>query len=300
MSVEDQFGSAIEAAGLIRPAVIFGDGKLHRFSPTGKRGDLAGWYVLHLDDVPAGCFGDWRTGYQENWCAKEEGELTPAERQVQRERIRATQEMREVEQCRRYGEAASGASALWNAADPVTDHPYLARKGVQPHGTRSDGYSLLIPMRDTAGELHSLQRIMPDGDKRFMPYGRTRGCYFSIGKPDGVVYVAEGFATGASVHEATGHAVAVGFTTVNLLPVALALRAKYPALRIVIAADDDHLALRNSGRTAAAKAALAVGGMVAVPLFPPKRPDKATDFNDLHAIAGLAAVRACFAELEGT
>ena len=45
--------------------------------------------------------------------------------------------------------------------------------------------------------------------------------------------------------------------------------------------------------TKAKQAALAVGGMVAVPEFGPDRPDGATDFNDLAALAGLDAVKAC-------
>jgi putative DNA primase/helicase len=126
-----------------------------------------------------------------------------------------------------------------------------------------------------------------------MPGGRKKGCYHSIGKPAGVLIVCEGFATGASSHEATGDAVAVAFDAGNLEPVAVALRVKYPSLKIIIAADDDHLTDGNPGMTKARAAALAVGGLLAVPSFPAGRPDKATDFNDLHQLAGADAVRAC-------
>ena len=84
----------------------------------------------------------------------------------------------------------------------------------------------------------------------------------------------------------------------NLQAVAMALHAKYPDLQIVIAADDDHATEGNPGMTAARQAALSVGGMVAVPLFDANRPAKATDFNDLHQLQGLEAVKAVFAELE--
>ena len=103
--------------------------------------------------------------------------------------------------------------------------------------------------------------------------------------------VCEGYATGVSIHEATGHAVAVAFTSGNLEAVALALRAKYPDLKIIVAADDDHLTDRNPGMAKAKAAALAVGGLVAVPLFPEDRHDKATDFNDLHQLGGFEAVK---------
>jgi putative DNA primase/helicase len=150
---------------------------------------------------------------------------------------------------------------------------------------------LVIPMRDTAGTLHSLQTIGPDGDKRFLPGGRVSGCYYSIGKPNGMLIVCEGFATGASIHACTGHAVAVAFNAGNLESVAVALRAKYPTLAITIAADDDWRTDGNPGLTKATAAALVVNGQLAVPEFQPGRPDKATDFNDMAALCGSDAVK---------
>ena len=158
---------------------------------------------------------------------------------------------------------------------------------------------LIVPMRDTAGTLHSLQSIATDGEKRFMLGGRVKACYHSIGRPDGAVIVCEGYATGASIHEATGEAVAVSFNAGNLMPVATALHTKYPELVLLLAADDDHQSEGNPGMSAAKSAALAVGGFVVAPHFPAGRPNKATDFNDLAALAGLGAVRACFLEIVG-
>ena len=51
--------------------------------------------------------------------------------------------------------------------------------------------------------------------------------------------------------------------------------------------------------SSAKSAALAVGGFTVVPQFPADRPAKATDFNDLAALAGLDAVRVCFSEIVG-
>lgn len=78
---------------------------------------------------------------------------------------------------------------------------------------------------------------------------------------------------------------------------AQALSRKFPALPIVLAADDDHATEGNPGLTAARAAALAVGGLLVVPQFPAGRPRKATDFNDLYSLAGADAVRACFTEV---
>lgn len=290
----EHFRLAIAAAGLEAPDSINANGAIHRFSTNGKRGDDSGWYMLHTDGIAAGAFGCWRTGLQSSWCAKSDNAMTDAERDAHRQRIKAMKAQREAELQAAQQEASQTAAALWQEAAPApAAHEYLSRKRIKPHGAKFDGYRLMIALRDTVGTLHSLQTIAPDGEKRFLPGGRVRGCYHSIGKPGGVLIVCEGYATGASIHEATGHAVAVAFNAGNLDAVALALRAKYADLKIIVAADDDHLTDGNPGMSKAAAAALAVGGLLAVPSFPADRPDKATDFNDLHQLAGADAVRGC-------
>ncbi len=287
------FRLAIEAAGLTPPDTINADGSLHRFSTNGNRGDDSGWYCLHLDGIPAGVFGCWREGLQSTWCAKSDKEMTQAEREAHRQRIKAMQVQREADTAHRQQQASESAATLWAQADPATDHAYLTAKGIKGHGVKVFGDKLLIPMRDTAGKLHSLQTIGADGAKLFHPGGRVKGCYFGVGKPAGLLIVCEGYATGASIHEATGHAVAVAFNAGNMGEVAAALRAKYTAMRIIVAADDDHLTADNPGLTKATAAAQAVRGSLAVPVFPPDRGDKHTDFNDLHQHSGADAVKAC-------
>ncbi len=289
------FKDSIASAGLIPPDVIHADGKLHRFSASGKRGDDTGWHVLHLDGVPAGAFGCWRLGITETWCSKPDTELTQVEREAHWQRIKAMQAQREADQAARQQAAAAEATKRWQTAKTCTQHPYLTTKAVQAHGVRIDAAgALMVPMRDTTGTLHSLQTITPDGEKRFLTGGKVKGCYHAIGKPKGGrLIVCEGYATGASIHEATGDPVAVAFNSGNLEAVALALRAKYPALKITMAADDDHLTDGNPGITKATAAAQAVGGGVAVPDFGAPRPHQATDFNDLRQVAGLDAVRRC-------
>jgi putative DNA primase/helicase len=142
------------------------------------------------------------------------------------------------------------------------------------------------------GELHSLQFIGPDGGKRFLTGGRVAGCYFSIGSTQGAaaLCIAEGFATGATIHQA-GHPVAVAFNAGNLKAVAQAMRDRFPALPLIVCADDDDATDGNPGLTKACEAARAVGGLLAVPDFGPERPAGATDFNDLAAVRGMEAVR---------
>ena len=182
------------------------------------------------------------------------------------------------------------------------DHPYLARKGVQAHGLRVYRGALVVPARDAAGVLHSLQFIGASGTKRFLKGARVQGRYCLVGSPGDegrgephvaardVVCVVEGFATGASVQEATGHAVAVAFHAGNLAAVARAIRERHPQAGIVVCADDDRDTLGNPGLTHARQAALAVGGLLAVSDFGPDRPAGASDFNDLHRHRGLSAV----------
>lgn len=292
-----QFRDAIKNAGLEPPEVIEPDSKLHRFSANGKRGDDAGWYVLHADGIPAGAFGDWRSGLSETWRADIGRKLTPAEEAAHRARLDAIRREREVEDAKRKAEAQAQAAAIWQAARPATEHPYLIAKGVASYGLRLDVGRLVIPLRDSEGVLHSLQFIAHDGEKRFLPGGHVKGGYFAIGKPNGTLCIAEGYATAASIHEATRHAVAVAFNAGNLLPVALALRAKYPELRIIVCADNDQWTEGNPGVTKAREAAETVGGLLAMPSFRDIA-TKPTDFNDLAKLEGPEAVRRCIEQAQ--
>ena len=287
----EQFRTAIQDAGLTPPEVIESDGELHRFSSNGKRRDNAGWYVLHVDGLPAGAFGDWRTGVSDTWRADIGRALSPREDAAHRARVEAMRRTRDAEEARHRTEARARATDIWQSAPrAANDHPYLIGKGISAHGLRLYEGALVIPMRDGT-DLHSLQFIAADGTKQFLRGGRVRGCYFVIGTPESVLCVAEGYATGASIHEATGHAVAVAFNAGNLVATAQAVRATFPACRLVICADDDAHTAGNPGLTKAREAAQSTHGFLAVPDFGAHRPDGGTDFNDLHRHAGLAAVR---------
>ena len=278
MSTEANFQAAMVGAGLVPPETINADGHLHRFGVGGK----SCWYVLHDDGIPSGAYGDWRTGHTETWCAKSKADMSDAERQATWDRIKAAQRQRDAERDRIQAEAASRALAIWTAAAPAIEHDYLTRKSIQAHGVRTDGHHLLIPMRDTSSKLWSLQTISPEGEKRFMPGGRVKGCYCPVGKPDGRVTLCEGYATGATLCETAGGAVVVCFSAGNLLAVALALREKYPDMSITIAADDDWQTVGNPGLMAAMAAASAIGAKLAVPNFDGLvRGIKDTDWNDM-------------------
>ena len=263
----EQFRFAIAAAGLKPPTEIIDDGVIHRFSTSGKPTHKNGWYMLHTDVIAAGSFGDWREGFTQNWCSKADTSMTEVERLAHLARVKAMQRQREHDLAKRQQLAAAEALKRWTAATPCTQHDYLARKGIRPHGAKIEGHKLVIPIRNTAGMVHSLQTIAPDGTKMFMSGGRVKGCYFGIGKPKGALIICEGFATGASIYECTGHAVAVAFNAGNLEAVAVALRTNYPTLKIIIAADNDHHTPGNPGMTKATAAVIATGATLAIPAF---------------------------------
>jgi putative DNA primase/helicase len=291
------FDDAIRAAGLTPPDAIE-PGRFHRFPGVGKRnGNKAGWCKL-FDDGRGGIFGDFSTGAVESWRPEQPRSQTPAERETFRRDIEKTTARAESTRNAEHTEARKRAAAIWDAGTPARiDHPYLVAKGVKPHGIRQYGDDLVIPIREGAG-LHSLQTIGADGEKRFLFGGRVTGCYFSVGKPTGVLCIAEGYATAASIHEATGYAVAVAFNAGNLLPVAVALRAKLSDVRIVLCADDDYCTDGNPGIAKATGAALAVGGLLALPDFGDSRPEGATDFNDLWRHGGREALERAIANAQ--
>ena len=290
---ESAFLGAIMAAGLTPPEHIKADGKLHRFSSNGKRGDLSGWYALHLDGVPAGSFGCWRTVPMQTWCSKADNDMTTAEKHAMRQRMQDAKAARDTEKAQDQAAAQADAQTRWDAASPApASHPYLVAKGVQGHELRLEGDKLLVPIRDTAGTLHSLQTITQDGDKRFLPYGRKKGCFHTIGKfdPARPIVICEGFATGASIHEATGLCVVVAFDAGSLLPVAQGIRAACPpATKLILAADNDTTTEGNPGLTKATEAARTVAGVLALAVSS-TTPGKKVDFNDLHQAEGLDAV----------
>ncbi len=295
------FAAAMQARGLIPPPALQTDGRLHRCPVDGgKPGNQDGAYVLFLDETPAGGFQNWRDGKDwQNWHSGKPQSHADAARWRQRQQ--ALSAARKRDEAHRHQDARAKAESLWNEATPaVPAHPYLSRKAVASYGLRQSDGRLIVPMRDTAGGLHSLQFIGPDGTKRFLTGGRKRGCFHLIGIPGETLLIAEGFATAASLHAATGLPVAVAFDSGNLTPVATALRAAYPVVRLILCADDDHRTEGNPGMTQARAAAAKVSGQLVSPAFGPNRPEGATDFNDMAHVVGTAAVAAHLTEALAT
>ncbi|EHA0606848.1 DNA primase [Salmonella enterica subsp. arizonae serovar 48:z4,z24:-] len=192
--------------------------------------------------------------------------------------------------------AAALAARLMEKARPATGNAYLTRKGFpgrecltlttlhKTGGVRYRAGDVVVPLYDDSGALVNVQLINAEGLKRTLKGGQVKGaCHILDGKKEAGkrLWIAEGYATALTVHHLTGETVMVALSSVNLLSLASLARHKYPACRIVIAADRD---LNGDGQTKASAAAESCEGVVALPpVF--------GDWNDAYTQHGGEATR---------
>ena len=312
----EEFSAALKDAGLVLDGPPIMDGTFQRVAVEGgKRGAKDGVYKAHLDGRPAGYIENFLTGVKTNW--KAQG-YSLSETEKARLKAEAASQLKERQKDREqlHMKASADAKNFLKALGPVhSDHPYMFRKQLtSAHGAllNPSEMSIVLPITDVHGETWSYQKIYEDGSKAFMPRGRVSGCFFvaspssfrnienstpkthlryALGRSE--IYVAEGYATAASISEALGVPVIAALSSGNLEEVAKALREVNPRTEIVICGDDDKSAElkrgHNPGREKALSAAKAVGGKAVFPIFPPGM--KGSDFNDLQAVAGLDVLK---------
>lgn len=311
------------------------DGLRHRCRVEGMDREKRGWYHLHEwragdgELYAVGSFGIWQGNDAGTQKIKLSGvRMTDAERAALRARM-AEDRRRGAEARKREATiAARRAEAVWRkartTAPPNGACDYLERKAVASYGLRyTESGALVVPMQDARGEIHGLQFILPSHhprrarvqrDKEYWPAGlQKQGHWFQLGEvlQGGICLVAEGYATAATLHAATGLPVAVAFDAGNLRHVAAAIKAARRTSHILVCADDDYLqtcracqkktavaepacahcgmphGAENAGLRDAAAAALQVGGATVAPVFPGDRGGrKLTDFNDLQHVEG--------------
>jgi phage/plasmid primase-like uncharacterized protein len=239
----------MRAAGLEPPEEIHFDGKIHRFRSGTKgspgHGDKPGWYLVFGDGIPAGRFGCWRAGMEVTWRADIGRKLTQTEEMSHAKRLAEAKALRDAAIERQHQVASDTVEKIWTGAQAaLPDHPYLAKKGIQTHGARATGDGrLVLPLYDSDGTLATLQYIDHEGGKLYHPGGQTGGKFWMVGSLDepGTLFVAEGFATAATIHETTDRPVVVAYSASNLVPVTGTLREMYGATQdIVIVADHDN------------------------------------------------------------
>lgn len=237
---EVQLRDAMISAGITPPASFSFDGQLHRYDDQKENGDAL-WYVAFDSAIPGCCFGSFRTGDHINWRGQTGRTYTMVEEMAFKAAIEEAKRKAATEKQIKQELAADDSAKIWDGLTLATgQHPYLTRKGVQPHMARVDGRgALVVPMTDLEGEMMSLQTIFQDGKKLFHKGGKTVGAMLQFGSKGPKVYLAEGFATAATIYEETGIWTVATFSAQNLVPVAESLRASDTTLEIVVIADND-------------------------------------------------------------
>ena len=266
----------------------------------------------------------WKLARQNGWQPAKPYTPPSVEEQARRKaESEARRQAAEQERQQTQQRVKGTAQKIWNSSRPASlSHPYLAAKGItNPDaitGLRQNEYkdndNLIIPVL-YENEIVNLQSINQDGGKRFLAGGQVQGAYAFIGKADDVekvgVVMAEGYATAASIYEATGKPVIIAFDAGNMVAVAERLAQKLPQnVPVVIAVDND---ASQTGIKKARQAAALLGDRATAiqPEFSMTliqqyqkgkgvdekgRPPLPSDFNDLHQLAGLETVRQSFKE----
>lgn len=342
-SPEYEFKKFLQSFGADIPAGHpIADGRWHSLHIQGDKSNSkkGGYIVTEENGVWRGSFNNFKTGQTAYFSSKSHSHthtFTPPEEieRIQRERAEA--------QAKLYAYTAESASKILAVAQPATDYPYLAKKGVQAHGLYvvpqpelavQDGNiriahdwrearamrdhfkengdrisvltagDLMIPAYDKDGNISTIQTIGRDKNnfKSFLTDGQKAGSFLVLGeiKNNEPILIAEGYATGATLHETIGKPVVVAFDAGNLKNVALTVREKFPDSVIYMAADNDHKTARerealghttnlNTGIEKATEAAVAVGGYVVAPKF--SEHDSGSDWNDVLKDKGVVELR---------
>lgn len=299
------FKEAIESKGLLLDDEPIMDGKIHRVPVVGdKRGKKSGAYVGYMDGVPAGFIQNFKMGSKDNWKATDyefSNGLTQEDHDRQKALNQAKQLERENELDRVHEETALlSQSKFKEASTSDNTHPYLIEKNVKNYNLKIDEKNnLLMPLQDIEGKHWSNQKINVNF-KGFEKYSKKEGNFFIIGEQNlskvKELIIVEGYATGATIHEATGKTVIVAVDSGNLIPVTQALDKQYPNSTILLAADNDKkLELNgkiNVGYVKAFEAANSTGRNLIYPSFSDEEiKTNNSDFNDLAKTKGLKEVK---------
>lgn len=308
LSPQEEFAGVLKDAGFILPrGIAIMDGKIQRV-PTREDtdGKTSGVYRGYLDGHPAGWYEDHRSADgQVNWTSTGNRTWDPA-RQIQERAMSAQRHWDRARETQAgYDRMAARLSEQYRRMPEATDaHPYLQRKGVPAMpGLRLDRYdNLVIPLQNTDNHLRILQYIKPDGSKLLKKDAEKSGNFFVVGGElrNGQPFMyAEGYATAATLHLASGLPVVMTVDAGNMVTVAGKLKEKYPDSTHIIAGDDDMTREKNKGQIKAQQTAELTGGPLIMPQFTDDERRRAheksasfSDFNDIHAARGLDAVRA--------
>jgi phage/plasmid primase-like uncharacterized protein len=246
-----------------------------------KRGISENWCIKNTDeltDIERATFHEQmalvKREREKQDAAKRDAARIKAEKRVEAAKAKAIKDAEIepaaplVEELPNDDDAAADYAVEQAEIEPDNRHAYLIKKDIQNYGLLIEGENLLIAARDVNGKVWTTQTISPNGDKRFQAGGKKQGNFHLIGNEiekngfNQLIVLVEGYATGATAYDALNkkYPVAICFDSGNLEPVALALREKYPRLKILIAGDNDAFNETNTGKEKAQKAFYALTG----------------------------------------
>ncbi|MEG5552376.1 LPD7 domain-containing protein [Enterobacter wuhouensis] len=303
-----EFAQKLEEAGLVVKGLPVMDGSLQRVqTKQDKKGSRSGAYKAYMDGRPAGWFRDYRSADDKptQWVFSGGSEMDPLARLHLRAHAQQTREdnARALEQ--QYNRQAEYAVRYVDRYPQATTNDYLTRKGVEaaPGIRLNDKQELVIPFSNAQGDIRSYQRIPLTGgkDARILKDSEKTGNWFTLGTPQNglPVLFAEGYATAASLHEATGLPVLMTIDAGNMIAVGQNARKVWPDSPFIFCADNDHQLKNaqtgqpeNKGILSAEKAAELADGKVISPDFTEEEKARSlTDFNDLDVSRGREAFR---------
>lgn len=134
----------------------------------------------------------------------------------------------------------------------VKTHEYLTSKGIESnYSARVSHNTLFVPV-ENEGKIIGVQRIYKEEGKfvkKFASGTKMKGSYcrinnFDISKTE-YVYLCEGFATGCTIFNATEVNTICAFNAGNIFELVSFLFRINPAIKIIIAADNDHETIIN-------------------------------------------------------
>ncbi|EMJ2918940.1 TPA: LPD7 domain-containing protein, partial [Escherichia coli] len=291
-----EFAQVLENAGLVIQGLPQMDGAIHRVATRDdKKGAKSGAYRAYLDGRPAGWYRDYRSADDSptNWVFSGGEQHDP----LARLHLRAFAQQQRDDNARKlqqqYNKQAGYARSYINGLPQATAHEYLTRKGIRaaPGVRLNNKNELVIPFSNGRGEIRSYQRIPVTGgkDARILKDSEKTGNWFTFGTPENgrPLLFAEGYATAASLHEATGLPVLMTVDAGNMIAVAENARKIWTDSPFVFCADNDHQREINKGVFSATKAAEVTNGEVIIPAFTEaEKAQGLTDFNDLDASRG--------------
>ncbi|MBI0309939.1 DUF5710 domain-containing protein [Escherichia coli] len=304
-----EFRQVLENAGLVLEKDPEMDGEIHRV-PTrdDRRGTQSGAYKAYLDGRPSGWYRDYRSADNSptTWTFSRAENIDPLARLHLKASAQQNRDEKERKLQQQYNKQAGYARSYLNGLPQATAHEYLTRKGIRaaPGVRLNNKNELVIPFSNGRGEIRSYQRIPVTGgkDARILKGSEKSGNWFAFGTPENgrPLLFAEGYATAASLHEATGHPVLMTIDADNMINVAKNARKIWTDSPFVFCADNDHQRKINKGVSSAKKAAASTHGEVIIPAFTEaEKAQGLTDFNDLDASRGRDAFqRAMNAQLE--